>query len=180
MKNQKNKNNNPEQKSQKSTSKKPVSKGKVVLSWITPEYIVHDKSKRWYLIAGLIILLTVIISLLTENWSLALVTIILSSVYYVTHRYSPPKDIEIKLTEMGIQVGHMFFPYSHIQAFWIIDKHGLKTLNLRVSKRYHSDVIIQLNDQDPVPVREYLVGQIPEWEGKEESPSDTILRLLKL
>lgn len=159
---------------------KPKKEEKIIISWNAPEYLVHDKGKQWYLVAGIILLITVIISIFTDNVTLALALIVLAAVYYHTHRFHPPKDIEIKITEMGMKIGKMFFPYSHIQAFWIIRKNGLNTLNLRVAGKYFSEVIIQLNDQDPVPVREYLVGQIPEWEGKEESASDTLLRLLKL
>jgi hypothetical protein len=59
-------------------------------------------------------------------------------------------------------------------------KPGLKTLNLRVHRQFYSDTIIQLMDEDPAQIRNYLVGQIPEWEGKEERLQDLILRLLKL
>ncbi|HLG25207.1 MAG TPA: hypothetical protein VI588_00215 [Candidatus Gracilibacteria bacterium] len=153
---------------------------RVVLSWEAPEYIQQHKGPRWYIGAGIVLAVTVAIALLTDNWTLALAALAFAGVYQYTHTHHPPKMTEVRITEMGIYVGEMFFPYSHIQAFWIIYANGTKTLNLRVIGRMFSDVIIQMNHQNPVEVRQYLVGQIPEWEGKNERLGDILLRLLKL
>ena len=152
---------------------------RVVLEWTTPEYIHHEKDARWYLGAGLFLAIILVLALLSGNWSMALAFVVFAGVYHYLHTNHPPKEIRILISEMGISVGEMFFPFSHIQAFWIIYEHGLRTLNLRVSNHFFSDIIIQLNDQDPVAVRHYLVSQIPEWEGKSERLGDMILRFLK-
>lgn len=151
-----------------------------IFSWKAIEYIQHQRDARWYLIAGIILAFIIIISIITYNWSLAVAVVVLAGVYEYTYRQHPPKRVLIRITDLGIHVGHMFFQYSHIQAFWIYLNHGNKTLNFRVYKRIHSDVIVQLDDQDPAAIREYLVGQIPEWEGKNERATDVLLRLLKL
>jgi len=155
-------------------------KAKVLISWNAPEYLQYEKGRRWYLVAGALAIIAVIISLLTDNITMALAIIAFSGVYYYIQTHHPPKEINIRITELGIYLGDMFFPYSHIRAFWIIYRDGVKTLNLRVAKRFHSDVVIQFDGQDPTPVRNYLVGQIPEWEGKEETVSEVLFRQLKL
>jgi hypothetical protein len=160
--------------------KKTKDKNKIIFSWIAPEYIRHQKSARWYVIALSALMFFLLWAFLARSWSMALAIIVFSAVYQFTHAYHPPKNIRIRVSEMGIDVGGMFFPYSHIQAFWIIYKPGLTTLNLRITRHFFSDVIIQLNGQDPVPLRQYLVGQIAEWEGKDERLGDLFLRLLKL
>jgi hypothetical protein len=154
--------------------------GQTVISWIAPEYVSHRKGIRWYVTASVVVVLTLIYSAFTYNWSMGLAVIVFTAVYQYTHMYHPPKNIKIDLTELGIRVENAFFPYSQIQAFWLYYKPGLKTLNLRVAKNFWADVIIQLGEQDPVTVRSYLVGQVPEWEGKDERLGELILRLLKL
>lgn len=153
---------------------------RVVLAWTASEYIQHKKSARWYLGAAIFLLLMLVWGIYGGNWSMILALLVFGAVYEYLHAHHPPKQIKIKISELGVSAGEMFYPFSHIQAFWIIYQHGLKTLNLRVSKHFFSDIIIQLEEEDPVKVRQYLVGQIPEWEGKEEKLSDQILRLLKL
>ncbi len=164
------------------TSKDSTPKGedRVVLSWVAPEYIQHQKSARWYQVAGTVVGISMIWTYLSGNWSMSLAILVLAVVYQYLHSYHPPKDIDVIISEMGIRIGEKFYPYSHIKAFWIIYSHGLRTLNLRLADNFFYDVAIQLNDQDPVTLRQYLVGEIAEWEGKEERLGDMMLRLLKL
>jgi hypothetical protein len=154
---------------------------RAVFTWIAPEYIQHPKSKSWFLGAAVISIVVVILDILTNNLTMALAVVVLAAVYYYVHTHHPPKDIKITVSRMGIKVGNMIFPYSSIQAFWIIyTPPHITTLNLRVKEHFFSDINIQLNHEDPVPIREFLCGQIPEWEGKGERLGDVILRLLKL
>jgi|GEM_PF-496534 len=153
---------------------------KAVFTWVAPEYVQHPKTKRWYMIAAILAGVLILYDFFTANLTMAVAVIVLGAVYYYLHNNHPPKDIKITLSRMGIKVGNMIFPYSAIQAFWIIYNPHVKTLNLRVKEHFFSDVVIQLNQEDPVPVREFLCGQIPEWEGKNETFSEVVLRLLKL
>ncbi len=154
---------------------------KAVFTWIAPEYIQHPKGKGWYMAAAVVVAVFVVGAALTNDLTMALAFIVLASVYLYIHSHHPPKDIKVTISRMGVKVGNMVFPFSSIQAFWIIyNPPHVTTLNLRVKEHFFSDIIIQLNHEDPVPVREYLCGQIPEWEGKNERFSDTVLRLLKL
>jgi hypothetical protein len=159
---------------------KTSTQDRIVFSWMSPDYVKHDKSARWYIVAGIVLALLLVWATLSKNWTMFAAFVVFSAVYLYTHAYHPPKDIKIIVREQGIGVGELFFPYTHIQAFWIIYKPGVKTLNLRITKDYFTDVVIHLNDQDPLPLRQYLVGQIVEWEGKDEQIKDVILRLLKL
>lgn len=151
-----------------------------VISWIAPEYIQHNKDKKWYLIAFIICAVSVILALILDNWTMALAIITFAGVYHYVQTTHPPKDIAIIITELGIHIGELFIPFSHINAFWIIYSAHNKTLNLHVKNRIYSEYIIQLNGQNPSGVRNYLLGQIAEWEGKQERFIDIVLRLFKL
>lgn len=164
----------------KNKEKIPENNSKTVFSWETPEYFRYQRGSTWYIVATILTAAAILWGIFSNNLTMALAVVVLVSVYEYTHRKHPPKIIKIEITEMGIRVGHMVFPYSHIQAFWIIQSNGLRTLNLRATNHFFSDVVIQLGDQDAAPVRQYLAGQAPEWEGKNERLSDLILRLLKL
>jgi len=154
---------------------------KAVFTWMAPEYIQHPKSKMWYLAASIAAGIVIVLDILTGNYTMAIAVIVLAAVYYYIHVQHPPKNIKITISRMGVKVGNMIFPYSSIQAFWIIySPPHITTLNLRAKDHFFSDVIIQLHHEDPVPIREFLCGQVPEWEGKTERLGDIILRLLKL
>ncbi len=157
----------------------PKAHDRIVMEWQTLEYIHHEKSLRWYIAPGIALIALLLWAFWSGNFTMAIALVVFAAVYYYIHNYHPPKTVTITISELGIQVGQQFYPYSHIQAFWIIYDHGLKTLNLRVTGHWFADVIIQLDNQDPVDIRQYLVTQVPEWEGKQEKLGDMILRFLK-
>ncbi len=168
-----------EKQKQIKTDRAPESE-KVVIHWEAPEYIQQEKNRKWYLIAATVVLIVAIIAAISDNITLALAILVFAGVYYYIQTQHPPKYITVRITEMGIYVSDMYFPYQSIKAFWIIYENGIKTLNLRILNRYHSDVVIQFDDQDPAQVRNYLISRIPEWEGKHASATDIFLQLLKL
>ena len=167
------------QRHQSSSTAKKLSTSKIILEWSAPEYVQHEKSRRWYAIALAIGILLIILAIINDNLTMAMAIVVFAGVYYYMQINHKPGVIKVRIGDMGIFVGNMYFPFSRVTAFWFVDGPGVHTLNLRISGRYHSDVIIQLGHQNPGIVRDVLIGRIPEWEGKNEPFFDIILRLLK-
>ncbi|KKU79089.1 MAG: hypothetical protein UY05_C0039G0006 [Candidatus Peregrinibacteria bacterium GW2011_GWA2_47_7] len=92
-----------------------------------------------------------------------------------------PKKMPIKISPMGIKIGDHYVPYSNIRAFWIVyHPPMIKTLNFRTVHPLLPDMMISLEHHNPAEIRDYLSTQVPEWEGKSESFSNTLVRLLRL
>jgi len=153
---------------------------KLLLQWRAPEFITHQRGKKWFLIMGVIVLLLIIYALATNSATMAIVFIVLAGVYYLTHNQEP-RIIDIKITELGIYAGKTFYPYNMINSYWILYYPPyVHSLNLRLSNKTLSRVVIQLDVQDPVEVRKTLAKEIPEIEGQDESMSEILIRLLRL
>ena len=153
---------------------------KLLLAWRAPEFISHPKSKKWFMIAGTIILALIAYAIYTDSATMAIVFIVLAGVYYMTHRQEP-KIIDIKITQLGIFAGDTFYPYNTINAFWIAyHPPYVHAINLRLGGKTFRKITIQLDQQSPVAVREVLSGEIPEIETEEESVSEIITRVLRL
>lgn len=151
-----------------------------VISWESPEYIQHEKGIFWYLIAIACALILCVYAIFTANWTLLVALIVLAAVYYRIHGY-PPKNVKIKISRVGIKINSKEYPYQNIDSFWIIyNPPSTKTLNLKSNSRLLPDIAIQLGDQDPSEIREYLASQIREKEGREELFIDSLIRILKL
>lgn len=154
--------------------------GEAVYAWIAPEYVKHEKGAYWYVLSGAIAFLLVLWGLFYDAWTLSLVITVFCGVYYL-HHFEHPRDVDVVISEMSIKVGRKIIPFRNIRAFWIYYLPGhIETLNLLTTDALFPEISIQLNGQDPVPLRNYLLKQIPEWEGKEESLMEAILRLLKI
>ncbi|MFC1655894.1 hypothetical protein ACFL3C_03430 [Patescibacteria group bacterium] len=153
---------------------------KAVISWEAPEFIQHEKGWKWFVAAGIACLGLMVYSILVSNWTLVVALTVLSAVYVWQH-FLVPHHVKVIISNVGMKIGEKEYPYQNIKSFWIIYRsHHVTTLNLRSSSRLLPDVSIDLNGQDPTEIREYLCSQIHEEEGKEESFTDSFIRITKL
>lgn len=151
-----------------------------ILSWIAPETVKHERGIIWKIIMTLLISAAIAWGIVYNSWTFSLVIAVFVAVYYLIH-LEHPKDVEIKISGIGIKVGARKYSYNRIRAFWIIyEPPYIKTLNLRVSGELGGDITIQLNSQNPTPVRQLLMEKIPELEGQREKLSDIFIRVFKI
>ena len=152
----------------------------LLIGWDTPEFINHPRGKRWFLVAGILTVALVVYGVLTQSATTAIVFLLLAGVYFLTHNQEP-RMIEIRVSELGIRAGGQFYPYNTIKSFWMVyNPPFVRTLNLQTTQKGLAKVVIQLNDQDPVALRNVLTKKIPEMEGMQESFLETCIRLLRL
>jgi hypothetical protein len=151
-----------------------------VFGWDAPEFIKHEKTGLWFLIAGCFALLLVVYALYTNSWTFAVAILILSGVYFLYHHVEPNR-VHISISETGIKIGENSFPYMDFAAFWIIYKPPfVKNLHLRLKKKFLGEMTIQLENENPVQIREFLTGKITELSGRDETMSELLIRTFKL
>ena len=165
----------------KDTGEEAVSQNRAVFFWETPEYAHHEKSNKWYMVAGGILLFFVLIGIFTGSASMAIAFLLLGGVYYISHQ-KKPKHIHVIISELGINFGHRYYPYNIIDSFWVLyQPPHLTTLNLKLNKGAMRVISIELSKEiSPGDLRDYLLTQVPEQEGKEEGFIDAISRKFKL
>ncbi len=157
----------------------PSAYDEAVLSWISPETIKHERGLTWKILTSLFIALSLAWGIVYGSWTFSLAIFLFVIVYYLVH-LEHPKDVEVKVSELGVKVGSRKYPYSRIKAFWILYEPHIRTLNLRVSGDVISDITIQLGHQHPAELRGFLMERIPELEGQSEKISDIFLRIFKI
>lgn len=152
---------------------------RILLEWKAPEFISHPKGGAWFFVAGIVVLALIAYAIYTNSATMAIVFIVLAGVYILTH-YQEPRDIDIKITELGIYADDTFYSYHDIEAFWIIyHARFVRELNLKL-KNQTSKVVLQLGPQDPAEVRRVLSKEVPERKGAHESLVDVLTRALRL
>ncbi|MEI8360992.1 MAG: hypothetical protein WCG01_02600 [bacterium] len=159
------------------------------LSWEVPEYEKHDRSKRWYVIAGLVDLFFVFISVITPNLFfdkpniLFLGIVVIGSVIMYLNDQSESNMIGIVLGDEGVTFGHTFHDYDEIKDFSVLYKpaQGLNHLYIEFKSPAKLRLSINLMNQDPVGVRRYLLQYLPEDLERINRPtSETLVKMLKL
>ena len=153
---------------------------KTLIQWEAPEFIKYERSTRWYIIAGIVILSLITYGIATGSASMAIVFILLGGVFFLTHNHEP-KMMNVEVTELGIKYGQYFYAYNNIASFWILyHPPYVQTLNIQTAGKGAKRIKIELNNQNPVELRKLLSKEVPEEEGGSESVTDGIIRLLKL
>jgi hypothetical protein len=150
------------------------------ISWVAPEYVAHERGLMWKITMLVLVTACAGVSFYFGDWSFALAVLVFAGVYAIIHS-KRPRNIEIKISNIGIKVGFKKYPYGKIKAFWLIyEPPFVQTLNIRVEGEFIGDITIQLSNTNPAAIREFLITKIPEMEGKSESLSDIFVRLFKI
>lgn len=161
-------------------SLKPEAPERVLLQWQAPEFIKHAKSMKWFVVAGLAVAALILYAIQTHSLTMAIAFIVLAGVYALSHHHEP-RIINVKVTSLGLRVGDRKIPFNHIKAFWIVyHPPVVKTLKLLTTDKVFAELTIQLDGQEPGELRDALLKQIPEYEGRSENFIDALIRITKL
>lgn len=153
---------------------------KVVMSWEAPNFNKGDRTFKWYLVAGLIILALIGYSAWQRDWFVIVITIIVSGVLFWYIKTIHPTNITYKITPIGIYVDQVFYPFDEIHSFWIVYNEKVKNIYIAFRKKYLPTLVISIEGVDPVLLKGYMLKKIPEQEGREESLVDKITRVIGL
>jgi hypothetical protein len=152
------------------------------ISWEIPEYNYEKKSKTWYIVFSVIIILLAAYCLFTKNF-LFLIIVILGGILMFTTYDKKPKMINFELEGDGIVYNQKFYDYDELKNFSIIYKPKQKTKQLYFiyNNSLKPRLSVPLMDKNPVEIRHYLIQYLDEdLDRKNEPISETINKKLKL
>ncbi|OGF02211.1 MAG: hypothetical protein A3G07_02295 [Candidatus Doudnabacteria bacterium RIFCSPLOWO2_12_FULL_47_12] len=149
------------------------------LAWTAPEFVHYPKSKIWFFVLGVAGSLLVVYFLFQRDFLTGMMFVLLLAMAFLFAK-SKPRQINIALTAQGIKLNDTLLPYKQVKVFWMIyQPPEVKTLNFETSAYLNRFLTLQLEDQDPVLVRNFLLEYLPEDLDREERLSDKISRTLK-
>ena len=151
-----------------------------IISWEAPEFIKYKKGWLWYIVFILLMILLSVGAYMYNSitFSIAVIGFLIA---YLVFDKTPPKLVNVSISEIGIKVGDKVYQFGRIRAFWIIYNPPLvRTLNIRVHNELLSDVEIQLNNISPAKIHKFLVKKIPELEGQSEGLFKNFIKIFKL
>lgn len=135
--------------------------GTTLYSWEAQEFKHHPKSFWWYLGLACLACALAVFQIYKQDFYGAAITGILAVLSAAFSRREPD-IIETHITTTGIRVSDLHIPYKHIKHFWVVDDGIHKTLNIETTTYLNRHLILQLEDQDPGEIRDFLIQVIPE------------------
>lgn len=151
-----------------------------IMRWYAPEFPHHQRGWLWYVIAGLFNASFIAYAAWSGSWTMLAVFIVLPAVFLISQR-KKPTAVEVVISPYGVKFGALRIPYSNIKSFWIFhEPPQTDELHLLTNNKLNPEITIPLMGSNATTLRQYLITQVPEWEGKKQSLVDILVHFLKL
>lgn len=149
-------------------------------AWVAPSYLRYERGWFWFAALFTVSGALAVYGYFSDSLAMTALFCILPLVLILEH-LKKPKELPVIISPYGIRFGELRIPFSHIRRFWILHNPPyLDELHLLTDNRMHPEVTIQLMGTDAALIRAYLVTQTLEWEGKNISTLELLVRLLRL
>jgi hypothetical protein len=155
--------------------------GQVQASWDFPEYIEANRSRQWYLLVSVILVLLIVYAVYSANFLFAVI-LVLAVFILVYQHFQSPRRISVAIGEDGIIVDREFFPHKEIKSFHIIyEPPQVKFLYLEFKDKLQRYLAIPLETQNPLEIRRVLLNYVKENLAiNDENFNEAFSRLLKI
>jgi hypothetical protein len=153
-------------------------KNQAPITWQAAEFKHYEKNAGWYVTLIAMAILIVAFFALQGDIFAAVTTGILALIVIFFSRVKP-QDVDIELSHRGIKFGTVFYPYKQIKHFWVVHNEHHKTVNFHTTTYVNNILILELGDQTPDEIREYLLQHLPEHEETEATTAQKIMHRLK-
>ncbi len=163
-----------------SVTEDPSAFDRALLAWRAPRYLRYERSWLWFVLLFVICGGLALYGYETDSLTMAIVFVLLPFVLVLEHRKKPDM-VTVIVSEYGIRFGDKLLPYSSIEHFWILHNPPfVNEIHLETDSKMHKEYVIQLMNLDPTELRQFLVTQILESEGKHLSFLEGLSRILRL
>jgi uncharacterized membrane protein YdbT with pleckstrin-like domain len=154
--------------------------GKVFFNWKFSEFTQHQRNRSWYVWGGIIVGALLIFSVFTFNFLFGLIIIMTSLTVLLFARST--NEIDFMITEDGVVVNEKLYEYKSLKNFFIIyEPPQIKTLYFEPKNIFIPRIPVDLQDQNPVKIREVLLNYLPEDLERENEPvSEQFSRIFKI
>ena len=152
-----------------------------VFYWEHPDFIVYHKEIRWYIVSLVLLILAVTWTVIDSNYMFGVFLILFYLVVLLFENRSP-EVVPFAITEEGIKSGKSFYFFRDFDHFYIIYRaEGIKNLYLEFKNPLKGRLIIPLDGQNAVAVREFLLQVLKEDLDREAEPlTEQLRRWLKI
>ncbi len=164
------------------------------LRWQVAEYKKHERSRNWYILAGLFALICLFFSFFTisgwrivflglgSNFLFALI-IILSAIVMIINDSQNPLMVDFEIGPEGVKIGRRFYDYDELKNFSVLykPKDSVKNLYFEFKSFAHPRLSVPLRRMDALTVRNFLVRYLDEDLTRTDPPlSEQLTKLFKL
>lgn len=149
------------------------------IKWTAPEFIHYPKSIWWFVAVGGVGATFVSFFAFQKEFLVSLLFLLLT-ILVLFFSKTRPRTLEIQIDGIGVKINELKLSYQQIKSFWIVyEPPEVKTLNFETTAYLNRFFTLQLQQEDPVRLREFLLKYLPEDLERGEQFADQIGRKLR-
>ena len=145
----------------------------------TQEFEHRPKGLGWYLTAAIIAIIFMVYFYYVSRDFFGIITIAILTGLAMAFAAQRPKEIEVQISDKGVNIGNVYFSYSSLKRFWIADHLPSTELHFETTAYLNRYVTLLLGPQDAKEIVQILSEFLPETEPEPESMSQRIARRLR-
>ncbi|HEY4490254.1 MAG TPA: hypothetical protein VJC12_03310 [Candidatus Paceibacterota bacterium] len=133
------------------------------LSWQSLEYDHYERSNDWFWAVGIIAVSVAITAIIFKDILFAII-IIVGAFTLMLYATRAPHEIEISITDKGIKLDKIFYPYHSLESFWVEELDHRARILIKSQRLIMPYIIAPINrdEIDPEQVRKTLTRYLPQ------------------
>jgi len=147
--------------------------------FFVPQFTEREKAPGWYTTIGIAGLVIALFFIFFMHRYLAAVVTILSVIVLFKYAGLKPKKQEIQISDEGIKIGTIFYPYEKLVGFWFVSNDDGLLLYLKTKRRFFANIALTIENRDPDEIRIILSPHLPELTSQGEDILDRVGRIIK-
>ena len=149
------------------------------ISWDAWEFKHYAKSLGWYVTLVSIFILLIAFFVIVESDIFAAVCLGIIGILIIIFSRQLPQRVTIGLTDKGVHFGNLFYPYKQLKYFWVVNNDRHKTVNITTSALVNNTVILEIENEDPAAITDFLTQYLPEHHLTEETTAQKVMHKFK-
>ncbi len=152
-----------------------------MIQWTVPEFPQYNRGRWWYVWIGLTTFALLTYAVYSANFLFALIIFMVAIIVFL-HSTKTPVQLSVTFDGRGLTIGDRHYLYRDLRSFWVVyDPPEVKTIHILFRSSVKPRLSLQLMEQNPVVIREFLKQFVEENLKEDDEPfTDTLSRFLKL
>ncbi len=150
-----------------------------VLAWSAPVIPRQVRTRRWYMVAAVVLIATITYTVYASSWPLLVVVLLIALMYGLMHGHEPvTKQCTIAAEEVSLNEKR--WKWDEIEGWWMLPTPGYVELHIVHKAPRRADLVVQTGTVDIQKLRTTLQAHAKELTEKHERVIDMIIRICKL
>ena len=131
------------------------------VEWTASEFIAHSKGTSWYLAFIAIAAVIVVGVYFVTRDIISTIVVAVFGVIFGVVAARPPRIMNYRLTNAGVNIGQRYYPFNEFRAFSVIDEGAFSSIVFWPMQRFKPSIGLYYAPADEDKIVDVIATQLP-------------------